>query len=100
MPIRRRFPDFLGQSSCRIANPAQSFQALTVGSISSCVFEDDDWRSFAIQAGEASAFSRAGLGIWGAMKPEVAALLQQPGDVHRIHSRFRRELILAKKPLP
>jgi hypothetical protein len=65
------YPDYLAQPSCRIANPAQSLQALTVGSVAYGLYEDAGWRSFASQAGESSAFSRCGLGIWNSIKPEV-----------------------------
>lgn len=65
------YPDYLTQAACRIANPAQSFQALTVGSVAYGRFESAGWRSFASQAGESSAFSRCGLGIWDSIKPEV-----------------------------
>jgi len=60
------YPDYLGEAYCRIANPAQSLQALSVGSIAYGAFEDAGYRSFAAQAGEPSAFSRCGLGIWEA----------------------------------
>jgi hypothetical protein len=55
----RPYPDYLLEDSCRIANPAQSFQALTVGSISLS------------QKDKPSAFSCSGLGIWETIKPEV-----------------------------
>jgi subtilase family protein len=67
----RTYPDYLGENACRIANPAQSFQALTVGSIAHGTFDDGVWRSLAPENGHPSAFSRAGLGIWGSIKPEV-----------------------------
>jgi len=54
-----------------VANPSQSLQALTVGSVAYGPFEDAGWRSLATQPGESSAFSRAGLGIWNSIKPEV-----------------------------
>ena len=44
----REYPAYLCEASCRIANPAQSFQALTVGSVSYGKFEDPDWRSCAL----------------------------------------------------
>jgi len=67
----QRYPDYLNQAACRIANPAQSFQSLTVGSVAYGRFEVDGWRSFASENGEPSAFSRAGLGIWESIKPDV-----------------------------
>jgi hypothetical protein len=65
------FPAYLAQSCCRIANPAQSLQAITVGSVAHEVFENDEWRTFASYNGESSGFSRAGLGIWDSIKPDV-----------------------------
>lgn len=65
------YPSYLSESSCRIANPAQSFQALTVGSVAYGAFENGSWKSFAAEAGHPSAFSRVGLGIWDSIKPEV-----------------------------
>ncbi|AWM40257.1 Subtilase family protein [Gemmata obscuriglobus] len=67
----RTHPDYLCEAACRVANPAQSLQALTVGSISYREFEDPDWLSCARQAHHPSAFSRSGLGIWNTIKPEV-----------------------------
>ncbi len=59
LSANRLYPDYLLEDSCRIANPAQSFQALTVGSISLS------------QKDKPSAFSCSGLGIWDTIKPEV-----------------------------
>lgn len=67
----RVYPNYLQQNSCRIANPAQSLQALTVGSIAYGPFEQEAWRSFASEPNQPSAFSRTGFGIWGVIKPEV-----------------------------
>jgi len=67
----KAYPDYLSEECCRLSNPAQSLQALTVGSVGYKVYEEPDWRSFASRAGEPSAFSRSGLGIWESIKPEV-----------------------------
>lgn len=67
----RPYPDYLSESSSRISNPAQSLQALTVGSISYREYEDPDWSAFAPGEKYPSAFSRSGLGIWNSIKPEV-----------------------------
>jgi len=67
----RSYPAYLCESASRVANPAQSLQALTVGSVSYGAFEDADWRSCAQETGHPSAFSRSGLGIWNSIKPEV-----------------------------
>jgi Subtilase family len=74
------YPDYLDAPACRLANPAQSLQALSVGSVGYGAFEDAGYRSFVHQAGEPSAFSRCGPGIWGAIKPEV---VEYGGDTLR-----------------
>lgn len=65
------YPTYLAESACRIASPGQSLQALTVGSVAYGPFESREWRSLASTSGQPSAFSRAGLGIWHSIKPEV-----------------------------
>lgn len=67
----RTYPAYLNEASCRVANPAQSFQALTVGSIAYGALESSGWRTLALQDGDPSGFSRSGLGIWDSIKPEV-----------------------------
>ena len=66
----REYPDYLLESSCRIADPAQSKFAITVGSICLADFEDNDRMSFG-KRDEISSFSRTGLGMWKGIKPEV-----------------------------
>jgi hypothetical protein len=67
----RDYPSYLLEASSRVANPAQSLQALTVGSVAYGQFEQNGWRTFAQGNGNPSAFSRTGFGIWNVMKPEV-----------------------------
>jgi hypothetical protein len=67
----RDYPTYLYEASTRIANPAQSLQALTVGSIAYGSLESRDWRTFAPERGHPSAFSRTGPGIWDVIKPEI-----------------------------
>jgi hypothetical protein len=74
---RREYPDYLTENSCRIANPSQSFQALTVGSINSNSFRDLSWSSLG-EKDESSPFSCSGLGIWDTIKPEV---VEYGGDI-------------------
>ena len=69
--LGRIYPAYLHQATCRLANPGQSLQALTVGSVAYGAFEDQEWRSFANDEGKPSAFSRSGPGIWESIKPEV-----------------------------
>jgi Subtilase family len=66
----RLYPDYLLEKSCRVANPAQSFQALTVGSIASTTYNQPPYSSIS-KTDYASAFSCSGLGIWDTIKPEV-----------------------------
>jgi len=66
----RVYPDYLIEDSCRIANPAQSFQALTVGSIALNSYHTPPYSSIA-QKDQPSAFSCSGFGIWNTIKPEV-----------------------------
>jgi len=70
----RDYPDYLHEPSCRVANPAQSLQALTVGSVAYDVFEEVGKRSFGEAVHAPSSFSRAGPGIWNVIKPEVVEL--------------------------
>ena len=67
----RDYPVFLYEASSRIANPGQSLQALTVGSVAYGSLEDGGWRTFAQERGYPSAFSRSGFSIWNVIKPEV-----------------------------
>lgn len=61
--------------SMRIANPAQSLHALTVGSISPAAYEDDYRRSFARVPHHPSGFSRGGYGQpWDVVKPDVVEI--------------------------
>lgn len=69
----RSYPDYLTEGSARVANPGQSLQALTVGSVAYDAAESGAWRSFAVKPNEPSAFSRTGPGIWNVIKPEVVA---------------------------
>jgi hypothetical protein len=63
-------PDYLLTDSARIATPAQSLQALTVGSQALTDFADGAWHSIATGE-QPSCFSRSGLGIWDTVKPDV-----------------------------
>jgi hypothetical protein len=64
------YPNYLLSDSCRVPNPAQSFQSLTVGSVSLQTFRDLPRQSIAQQY-YPSSFSCTGLGIWDSIKPEV-----------------------------
>jgi len=64
------YPDFLQNPFCKIANPGQSSFAVTVGSVNSLKFSDEDWETLG-EADDVSAFSRIGPGIWGMIKPDL-----------------------------
>jgi hypothetical protein len=76
----RAYPDYFREPSTRIANPGQSLQALTVGSIAYGAFQNPSWTTFAQVSQAPSAFSRAGPGIWNVIKPEV---VEYGGDAIR-----------------
>ncbi|WP_052659746.1 S8 family peptidase [Bacillus toyonensis] len=85
LDARRNYPNYLLEKSCRIANPAQSTQALTVGSICIDQFESEDLQSFG-EKGSVSSFSRSGFGMWNGIKPEV---VEYGGDwIRNRHNNF------------
>lgn len=79
----RTYPEYLYEPAARVANPGQSLQALTVGSIAYDAFETGNWRSFATESDFPSAFSRSGPGIWNVIKPEV---VEYGGDFIRTNN--------------
>ncbi|MCC4631484.1 S8 family peptidase [Xanthomonas citri pv. mangiferaeindicae] len=79
----RDYPAYLAENAARIANPGQSLQALTVGSIAYDAAEQGAWRTFATQPAGPSAFSRTGPGIWNVIKPEV---VEYGGDAARTNN--------------
>lgn len=64
------YPEYLDDEISRICDPAQSLQALTVGSISHQEFNDGDIVGLG-KENEISSFSRTGPGIWDSIKPDV-----------------------------
>lgn len=66
----RNYPEYLLEAASRIANPAQSCFALTVGSIGNIKYNDADRESFA-DKDEPSSLSRTGPGIWKMIKPDI-----------------------------
>lgn len=74
------YPDYFGNDLSRLANPAQSLQALTVGSISIGDYETEDIYAMG-KKGEISSFSRIGPGIWDTIKPDVVEF----GGTHAIN---------------
>lgn len=65
----REYPDYLLEPSSRIANPAQSLQAITVGSVGLAEMLSP-LQSFS-KFSEPSSYSCAGPGIFQSIKPEV-----------------------------
>lgn len=85
----RQPPDHQLEASMRVANPAQSLHALTVGAVTANTFEDADHRSFAAGEFHPSGYSRAGYGEpWSVVKPEVVEIA---GDL--VYSKNRPRLI-------
>jgi len=78
----RDYPDYLSEDISRVANPGQSLQALTVGSVAYRAFNGTEWNSIAQTPGAPSAFSRSGFGIWNTVKPDV---VEFGGDYLRTH---------------
>ncbi|MBJ6107652.1 S8 family peptidase [Hymenobacter sp. BT523] len=70
MDAGRPYPIYLAEASCRIGNPAQSCQALTVGSVCTDRLSSSTHTSFG-ERNMPSAFSRTGLGMWNMIKPDV-----------------------------
>ncbi len=64
------YPSYLLEKSSRVADPAQSFQALTVGSIAHITYHQPPLTSIASKD-HPSSFSCTGYGIWDSIKPEV-----------------------------
>lgn len=64
------YPNYLDNEISRICDPAQSLQALTVGSVSHQEFNNGDILGLGKEQ-EISSFSRTGPGIWDSIKPDV-----------------------------
>lgn len=64
------YPDYLNFDASRICNPAQSLQALTVGSISPADYIGENVELLG-EKDKPSSFSRSGPGIWDSIKPDV-----------------------------
>jgi hypothetical protein len=64
------YPAYLLRPLSRVSNPAQSLQALTVGSVSLSDYETEDLIALG-EKDEPSSFTRSGPGIWDVIKPDV-----------------------------
>ena len=67
--LDKPYPKYFSEKPTRLSNPAQSLQAITVGSLSCSDYEDDDYVAIG-KKGEISSFSRIGPGIWDSIKPD------------------------------
>lgn len=65
-----QYPDYMNRELARICDPAQSLQALTVGSVALSDYETKDCIALG-KTDEVSSFSRSGPGIWDVIKPEI-----------------------------
>lgn len=93
----KNYPDYLNEPFCRIANPAQSSFAITVGSINHMSFDDDNFKSLGDE-NTISPFSRIGTGIWGMIKPDVVEYggglgISKIGNVVSIKNELSLELV-------
>lgn len=70
----RAYPGYLLEPSCRIASPAESLQALVVGSIAYPPQSPHAWA----RAQHPSVFTRSGYGLWGTIRPDV---VEHGGDL-------------------
>lgn len=80
--LDKPYPLYFDEKPARLSNPAQSLQALTVGSVSHSDYEDDDYAAIG-KSNEISSFSRIGPGIWDSIKPDVV----EYGGTHIINKR-------------
>lgn len=100
------YPAYLLQASSRIANPAQSFAALTVGSVSRDLWTDGILSTFGQNQHALSPFSRTGFGLWECIKPDVVEfggdlVRNQDASVVAVHKETSPELLRAvNKPGP
>lgn len=66
----KKYPDYLDEKYCQLANPSQSFFALSVGSINHADLSSADWSSLGA-SDDIAPYSRVGFGIWNTLKPDV-----------------------------
>jgi hypothetical protein len=95
LDAERPYPTYFLEDSCRVANPGQSLQALTVGSVAYGAFTTGDWHTFGTEPAHPSAFSRSGPGIWKVIKPEI---VEYGGD--DLHTNSEPVKVQAGGPIP
>ncbi|SMP16364.1 S8 family peptidase [Chryseobacterium profundimaris] len=93
----KNYPDYLNEPFCRIANPAQSSFAITVGSVNHISFNDEDFESIG-NKNDISPFSRIGTGIWGMIKPDIVEYggglsISRVGSVVSVKNELSPELV-------
>ena len=100
-----RYPDYQFEASSRLRNPGQSLSAVTVGSVAH-IFWEGEGRTSIAPADQPSAFSPAGQGIWGSIKPDVVEyggdLALDDGSPPRVFqsSEVATELVRATRHAP
>lgn len=96
------YPNYLDENNCKIAEPAQSLFALTVGSVNHLDFEDHNWKQLGTKD-DVSGFSRNGIGIWGSIKPDVVeyggGIVELKGDPSRINNNENTSIELTNSTL-
>ena len=65
-----KYPEYLENPLCRIANPSHSSFTISVGSINHLSLDNEYWESIG-KENEIAPYSRIGHGIWGHIKPDV-----------------------------
>ncbi|MFO0795687.1 MAG: S8 family peptidase [Candidatus Brocadiaceae bacterium] len=90
----RNYPEYLLENSSRIANPAQSSFALTVGSVCFTKFENDLKESFGAKD-DPSSFSRTGLGLWGMIKPDVVEYAGDFAKEKNVNPNLSNETVIS-----
>lgn len=90
----RNYPEYLLESSSRIANPAQSSFALTVGSVCFTKFDNDLKESFGAKD-DPSSFSRTGLGLWGMIKPDVVEYAGDFAKEKNVNPNLSNETVIS-----
>jgi hypothetical protein len=67
---RLDYPQYLLELACRVRDPAQSLNAISVGSLNPFDFQHDKLEKISSR-NMISSFSPTGLGLWRAIKPDV-----------------------------
>src|SRR5262245_6647508 len=66
----REYPAYLAEAFAGIANPGVAMHSVTVGSLARTTVHSGIWKTIAPRD-HVAAFSRCGLGMWNAPKPDI-----------------------------